>query len=256
MTSPYIGITDFTTFEQVARMSQVMDRHKPRNSTLKLHVGVMMSYKTLYGIPTKWQSVFPENERVASIFGSKGVYNCLHFADHDNNPDLAGSIFDAISFCGDNVHAVQLDMTWPDPEEISRGVEAAGKPIEIILQIGTAAFGDVCDDPQRLVNQLQKYNGVIHRVLLDKSMGKGVGMDAKSLVPFALAIQKAYPNIGIGAAGGLGPDTTHLAIPLVKAIKNLSIDAQGRLRASGSALDPINWGMAKRYLVKAISLLS
>ena len=47
----------------------------------------------------------------------------------------------------------------------------------------------------------------------------------------------------------------NLVEPLVKMFPDLSIDAQGKLRSSGNALDPIDWGMAETYLVKALELM-
>jgi hypothetical protein len=80
-------------------------------------------------------------------------------------------------------------------------------------------------------------------------------MDAVALLPFARIIRDRFPGIGIGAAGGLGPDTLHLIEPLASEFPNLSIDAQSRLRPSGSALDPIDWEMAIQYLANALSVL-
>jgi hypothetical protein len=95
--NPYIGITDFMDFGQVQEMSRVFSAHLPQGSERKLHVGVMMSWKTLHDIPSKWQNVFPPKDRIASIFSSEEVYNCLHYADYDNNPDLQESLAEAIS---------------------------------------------------------------------------------------------------------------------------------------------------------------
>jgi hypothetical protein len=254
--NPYIGITDFTDFEQVREMSRVFSAHRPQGSNRVLHIGVMMSYKTLHGIPSKWQNAFPPKEQIADIFSSDEVYNCLHYADYDNSPDLWESLAEAISFGGIGIHALQLDMPWPDPGEVANGVHASRKQIEIILQIGKNALDEVGNDPQAVVERLGDYEGIIHRVLLDKSMGKGLGMDADGLIPLAQAIKKGFPALGVGAAGGLGPETIQLVEPLVKAFPDLSIDAQGRLRPSGNALDPIDWGMAGNYLVKAQQLFS
>lgn len=252
--NPYIGITDFTDFGQVQEMSQVFATHQPKGSSRVLHVGVMMSYKTLNSIPSKWQNAFPSKERIASIFSSDEGYNCLHYADYDNNPDLWKNIATAISFGGTDIHALQLDMIWPDPGEVAHGVHTSRKQIEVILQIGKNALEEVNNDPQRVVERLGDYEGVIHRVLLDKSMGKGLGMDANGLIPFAQAIKESFPTLGIGAAGGLGPETIQLVAPLVTAFPDLSIDAQGRLRPSGNAIDPIDWSMAGNYLIKAQEL--
>ena len=83
-------------------------------------------------------------------------------------------------------------------------------------------------------------------------MGKGLGMDAMGLRFFAWAVRERFPLLGIAAAGGLGPDTLNLVEPLVREFLNISIDAQGKLRPSGSALDPIDWKMAAKYIVRAV----
>ena len=254
--NPYIGITDFTNFRQVQDMSRVFGTHLPPRSSRKLHVGVMMSYKTLNDIPSKWQNVFPPKENIADIFSSDEAYNCLHYADYDDNPNLWKSLATAISYGGIGIHAVQLDMTWPDPGEIANGIHTSRKQVEIILQIGKKALEQVNNDPRAVVEKLRDYNGLVHRVLIDKSMGKGLGMDANDLIPFAQAIREHFPELGLVAAGGLGPETTHLVEPLVRIFSDLSIDAQGKLRPSGSNLDPIDWNMAEIYLIKALQLFA
>jgi hypothetical protein len=252
---PYIGITDFTSFSQVERMQDVFARHRKTKSERMLHVGVMMSYKTLHGIPTKWSSVFPAKETIRGIFASDEAYNCLHYADYDRNPDLWRDLVEAISYGGILIRALQLDMVWPEPADIANAVHTSRKYLEVILQINSVALDDVDNDPGRLVERLEEYQHVIHRVLLDKSMGRGLGLDAAALLPFARAIQNAYPELGLGIAGGLGPDSLNLIAPLHAEFPNVSIDAQGRLRHSGSALDPIDWNLAERYLINALHLV-
>src|SRR3989344_1454841 len=174
MMAPYIGVVDFSDFEQVQSMLRVFNSHLPQGSNRKLHVGLMMSYKTLNGLATKWLNVFPPKEGIANIFGSDETYNCLHYADYDNDPELWKSLARAISYGGTGIHALQLDMIWPDPGQIANGVHASRKQIEVILQIGKNALEEVGNDPQKVVERLGGYKGVIHRVLLDKSMGKGL----------------------------------------------------------------------------------
>jgi hypothetical protein len=253
----YIGITDFTGFEQVAQMLEAFQRYKPNGSQRVLHVGVMMSYKTLNGIETKWSKAFPSKEMIADIFrqSDEEVYYCLHYADYDHKTRVA-DLARAIEYAGPWVNALQLDMPWPNPEVVARGIHAARRQIEVILQVGKSAIEEANNDPSEVVRRLEDYRGVIHRVLLDKSMGQGLGMNASSLLPFARAISEHFPALGLGAAGGLGPETMHLVKPLVAAFPDLSIDAQGKLRPSGNALDPIDWGMAENYLAKAHELFA
>ncbi|MBI4948097.1 hypothetical protein HY844_00870 [Candidatus Berkelbacteria bacterium] len=250
--NPYIGITDFTTFEQVEKMLEVFRAHRKPNSKRVLHIGVMMSFKTLNGIETKWTKAFPPKESIQEIFRptDKKVYYCLHYADYndDTKPD---DIARAIEYAGRNVNGLQLDMPWPDP-----GIIAKANDLEVILQIGKVAIERANNDPAMVIRRLGRYEGIIHRILLDKSMGQGVPMDANELIPFAQAIKDRFPQLGIVAAGGLGPDTVNLVEPLAARFPDISIDAQGKLRPSGSALDPIDWEMAGDYLAKALRLLS
>lgn len=253
---PYVGITDFTSFKQVTRMLEVFRRHKSSRSKHVLHVGVMMSYKTLHGIENKWSKVFPPNEVITDIFRphDDDVYYCLHYADYDHDTrftDLARGL----GYAGPFVHALQLDMPWPDLGVIASGVHTSRRQIEVILQIGKRSIDECDNDPVEVIRRLEDYRGIIHRVLLDKSMGRGLGMNAGELIPFARAIKERFPNLGPVVAGGLGPDTIDLVEPLVREFPEVSIDAQGKLRPSGNALDPIDWDMAGKYLAKALELL-
>lgn len=254
--NPYIGITDFMSFEQVQEMHRIFKKHRAQGSTRQLHVGVMTSHKNIHGLPNKWQDAFPPNDAIATIFSSEEVYNCLHYVDYRDKPNFEESLAMAISLGGAGLHAVQLDMVWPNPRQIATCLNASRKRIEIILQISKNALDEIDNDPQTLIEKFRPYDGVAHRVLLDKSMGKGIGLNATDLLVFAEALKQAFPNLGLGVAGGLGPDTLHLIEPLVKAFADLSIDAQGRLRPSGSALDPIDWNMARDYLVKSLQLFA
>lgn len=253
---PYIGITDFTSRAQVKEMLRIFDENKNPVSTRRLHVGVMMSYKTLYNLPTKWAKVFPLKRDISGIFVSDETFNCLHFADYDDNPDLRSTLLKIIHYGGCWLDAIQLDMVWPAPTEIVTGLRVTHGNVGVILQIGKKALDAVDNNPDKLVEKLADYSGVIDRVLLDKSMGKGLGMDAESLIPLIRAIRSGHPKIGIGVAGGLGPETLDLVKPIAAEFPYISIDAQGRLRPSGNALDPINWEMAGKYLVEALKILS
>ena len=143
-------------------------------------------------------------------------------------------------------------MIWPKPE-ILREYRQKHPNIQIILQANSIALDQVDNDPDKLVMQLLAYREALDFVLLDKSMGRGLGMDAQVLEAFVKIINPRT-SLEVTVAGGLGPDTLHLLGPLAHYV--VSIDAQGRLRPSGSALDPIDWDMAGKYLRKAIDILT
>lgn len=251
---PYIGITDFMTFEQVQQMLSVFKANCKTGQHRRLHVGVMMSQKTLNGLETKWSKAFPGKEVIADIFGSSETMNCLHYADYEDH-DLLRNLIQAITWGGENINALQLDMVWPSPNHIAEAIRVLSTELEVILQLNAKALAQCDNEPQKVVELLRNYQGVVDHVLLDKSAGKGLGMDALGLLPFARAIREAFPDLGLVAAGGLGPNTMGLVEPLLEEFPNISIDAQGRLRPSGNALDPIDWDLAEGYLIEALRIL-
>jgi hypothetical protein len=256
MQKPYIGITDFTNFADVKKMIDVFERNKPAGSHRVLHAGVMMNFETFRDIDNEWSKVFPKKEMIADIFGltSKPVYYCLHYLDYTRSTTFVDLIM-ALEYAGPFVNAIQLDMLWPDPNLIESSVHASRKPLEVILQVGSNAMEVAGNDPQEVVKRLADYDGMIHRVLLDKSMGRGLGLDAENLLPYVRAIKERYPNLGLVVAGGLGPESLHLLEPFLVEFPDVSIDAQSKLRPSGSALQPIDWAMASAYLVRGLEML-
>jgi len=254
---PYIGITDFMTWSQVEQMVSVFQANRQPGSERLLGVGVMMSRKTLRGINTQWSEAFPKKELIGSILA--GIYvstfNCLHYADYENRRGFVDDLAEAIYWGGPFINAIQLDMTWPDPRDVRTAVQKTGRDIEVILQIGKTAFGLADNDPEKVFGFLSGYNGIIHRVLLDQSVGRGIPMKAETLLPFARAIKEWFPELGLVVAGGLGPKTVDLVKPIIDEFPEVSIDAQSQLRPSGSALDPIDWNMAEEYLIEALKLL-
>lgn len=255
----YIGLADFKNFNEVTRILKVFRANRPPSLNCQIHVGAMMSRKTLLGLPSKSAAVFPPKEEMADIFAGDDVVpddvmNCLHYADLSDraNDDLHALLYHAINYCGLGITAIQLDMTWPEAAEIGNAVHASRKQLEVILQIGDKAFEIAHNDPLEMVRRLEDYQGVIQRVLLDRSMGRGIGLKAEKMFPFLTAIQRHLPDLKLGVAGGLGPDTMHLVEPLLEVFPDLSIDAQAQLHPDGDPMKPIDWDRAEAYVIKAL----
>jgi len=238
-------------------MLKIFNENNAPDSGRVLHVGVMMSRRTLLGLRTKWAEAFPYKEAIASIFSSSETYNCLHYADYDKVPDpnLVVNLFEAISYGGERISALQLDIPWPDPSAIAYAKKKCGKNLEVILQIGRRCFEMVDNNKKLLTSRILDYYGIVDRVLLDKSCGEGLPMDPLKLLPFIRYINERLPRLGIVVAGGLGPRTMHLLVPIVAEYPKISIDAQGQLRLSGNAMDPVDWDLAAVYLIKALQVL-
>ncbi len=153
--------------------------------------------------------------------------------------------------------ALQLDMAWPEPDAVRSGVSAgAHRRIEVILQVGSAAFAAVGNGPRALVGKLRAYDGAIQRVLLDRSGGKGVALVPQDLLPFARAIREELPGLGIGVAGGLGAENVDgLLEPFVREFPDVSVDAQTLLCVGGNALNPLDLKAAELFAVRSAAVL-
>lgn len=248
---PYIGMTDVPNAVWLRGMLSV--HYREGETQRLLQAGVMMSYKSLNGLETKWAAAWPKNEAIAGIFvDAVDVLNCLHYADYDGASG-GDDIRRALRYGGPHLNAVQLDMIWPKPEllELMRGLKSE---LRIILQVGAKALEQAGDDADTLIERLKPYRGLVDDVLLDRSGGQGLAMNPAHLETFIYELRARRPDLGIALAGGLGPDSLRLVAPLIRKFPELSIDAQGRLRASGSAMDPIDRERAEAYLRKAIAL--
>lgn len=258
MKNPYIGVTGFTDSDQVRLMLDTFQKNKRLGSQRKFHIGVMMSFNTLHGLPSRFTDSFAKSTAIRDIFpaGSRNeIMNCIHYADYRHDPNLRYPLSNAIGFGGPHLNAVQLDMIWPDPNEIAEALAHSDRKLDIILQVGRHAFDRVGSDIPRLLNELARYSDVVTHVLLDKSMGKGISLDTDELLPFIRAIRDNLPDYQIVVAGGLGPQTLHLLQPIIEEFPDVSIDAEGRLRASGNNVDPLDLPITGEYLAKALQLL-
>jgi len=255
MRTPYIGITDFESKEQVLDLLPILEC-----SGHRLMVGVMMSFKTLNGIKSKWTKAWVPKEQIAPIFIDHPlVFNAIHYADYDGVTEL-DDLLRAASYGGENLHTLQLDMPWPNPDLV-REFREKYPETSVVLQVGSKALEEIAvpetfQSCLNLCSRLKEYGDAIDFVLLDLSGGRGKEMRPKELFPYALTIDLSNLNLGIAVAGGLGPDTLHHLDLFLRRFPDLSIDAQGKLRPSGNALDPIDWSMAKEYLLKAAAMFS
>ena len=252
----YIGITDFEDKSQVEAMLTVLREASWGRFVRKLGVGVMMSYKTLNDLPSKFSCVFPRKKWIAEIFLADSLaYNILHYADYEGI-DVLKNLTEAVEWGGPNLHAIQLDMVWPEPE-IIRQFRELHPDVQLIIQINQSALLQVDYDPIRLADQLKEYGPSLNGALLDMSMGRGVAMSWLELLPYLACLHINLPQLQLVVAGGLGPDSLNLVQPLLDCfVPEISIDAQAQLRNSGNILESINWQMAGNYLAGAVKMFN
>lgn len=255
-TPPYIGITDFDHPDQVTRMLRVFNEHRQKRSKRKLHVGVMMSRRTLNKeTPEDWAVYFPPNEDIPGIFHSDKTFNCIHYADFGNDPMFMENLIKAIACGGAFIDAIQLDMVWPDPALIAGAIHASRKQLRVILQVGTKAMDAIGGDYREMIRRLDQYSSVVHYVLFDKSMGKGLTLDVQETLSLWKNVRVDLPQFQPVIAGGLYGDNIDIIKPITSLFPEMSIDAQGKLRPSGDKMDPLDMDFCEEYLIRGCRLL-
>lgn len=257
MSFPYVGVTDVPRADFVLRILDLFKDDLLRIGRV-FAPGVMMSRKTLHGLPTKWASVFLPNDRIASAFVPHPLaMNVLHYADYDptDPEDVVRDLSQAVFWGGDHLRALQLDMVWPHPQSLKAFLGERLRPIEIILQVSPRALEKV-PTPELLALRLAEYEGLVSYILIDPSMGRGVGMNPEESLRTARIVRSALPSVQIVFAGGLSADTVSLLQPFFAEFPSLSVDAQAGLRPTRNALDPLDWDMTARYIEAMIAVVA
>jgi hypothetical protein len=244
---PYIGVTDFMTRIQVENAKKCIQPASGR----RLHVGAMMSYKTFHGIPTEngWENIWLSQEGLRQLFvPDEEVFNVLHWADYGPTPQTtARDLITACKSCGPGLSGLQLDMIWPDYEMIM-DVKDSLPNLSVILQVSKIAIKSMQALNFSLEYKLCSYKGRVDYVLLDYGMGKGVAFVPQEMLELVTVARVCFPESAIAVAGGLSPTTLFSLDPILQRYPGISWDAQGQLRKSGNAADPLDIKIMHAYL--------
>ncbi len=240
----YTGICDVYEPEEAIAMAAKL-REARKNPNRKIMIGVMTHPIVLnqeMEDPYETRKEFPTTEQMAKGFtDDPDVLNTIHYADL-YGPNAGRNLLENLKLCvehgGEHLDAIQLDLTWPNPDEIKKFKEE-NPSIFIILQVGKFAIKETEGDPQEIVDKLRKYDDSVDFVLLDLSMGMGKGMEANKLLPLLRVIKKDLPYLGLAVAGGLGPDSANSLRFVAEEFPEVSIDAQGNLKRSDAPRDPL-----------------
>ena len=250
--TPYIGITGFTTPEEVAAVIGNL----PSSAERLLMCGVLLSNALLDGGTSDAPGRCPSPGSIAGIFSSDPrCLNLVHYRPRAE-ADLADVLARAMAVGGVNCHGVQINATrgapWPDPVALQEFRDRC-HPRRIVLQVGGEAMKAAQGHPDEIAQRCVPYEGIVTDVLVDASEGMGVPLDAQHTITYLAAIADATPSMGLVVAGGLCADNLDsLMSPLLPEWAGISIDAEGRLRDTDDRLDV---AAASVYLTTASKLL-
>jgi hypothetical protein len=222
----------------------------------KLGIGAMMSYKTMRGLQTKWSRVFPAKENIAGIFLSdRQAFHVLQYIDYEDKAEFR-SIKEALLYGGDDVDAIQLNMTWPDPNIVMNAIYQSSKvtlrKVKVLLEVGRDALDEADNDPKRAVRYIKSYGDVIDGVVFDNGTGTERSIDVPFIRPFVAEAYSALPELSVAVVEGLGSRSIGTVEHLVREFPDISINFQPR----GDEPEQVDWDTAANYLAIAMHMVS
>ena len=221
MTTPYVGITGFTTPEEVAAALELLPPGRRR-----LMVGILVSDRTLEGLPEEMgPRRHPAVVNLGTLFlADPRAFNAIHF--HTRTPErLVDQTEQVIAAAGPRLHALQINLERTPPEAL-RAIRANHPALQLILPLHETA--------RRFA---ETYAGLVDIVLFDWSAGRGVLFDPAEAQAALEEIEAKMHGVALAVAGGLGPDTVDPVRPLLERFPDLSFDAESRLRDADDRLD-------------------
>ena len=235
---PYIGITGFMNPKEVKSVLNLM----PESSNRLLMVGVLASQKTIKGLPNRQVNRYPKIGDIMDIFQKHPLaLNLLHYNTKEKST-LFEQLVEITELGIKNLHGFQLNIPWPDPEELNK-FRSLYPDMQIILQVrGSLDY---------LNSYILEYRGVVDYILLDTSLGTGTPLDTDEIRKYLEVLSEERLGMDIGIAGGLSPTTLSLVKPLLEEFPRLSIDAEGRLRNENDSLD---LSLAGKYLHESLKM--
>ncbi len=234
--SRYVGITGFVSRDEVDFALSCL----PEGLTLMC--GVLVSAKTLRGIPNKWRRRYANPETMADIFSpDPRCLNLIHYSG-GGEPPTVDDVAALRALGGPLLHGFQFNGIWPLRETIA----PLARGHQVVLQLKTSAVPALLSDPRIFDSIACMFTESRCHLLLDGSGGRGVPLDPAAMRAHVKAIrmQRGY-YFGLGVAGGLCAET----LPSLSVLRGyeVSIDAEGRLR-DGDEGGVLNREKVRAYL--------
>jgi len=243
---PFIGVTGFTDQKQVRVVAKV--KHQPDD--LPLAIGVLATLGTIKDPNKIFRNRFALGKNIANIFdhGLPNCINTLHYYSPPSHQDtLLEQMLRATELAGPNLNGIQLNIPWPDPKVLATYQEHHPN-IFLILVVGKEALETAEHSAVHVSYRIQQdYKGLIDYTMIDASEGGSIIFNQDKLDDYFIHIRERNPDLALIITGGMSSSTVQNIVPLVKKFKNLSIDAEGRLRNAKRAGDLLILAEARNY---------
>lgn len=244
--TPYIGVTGFMTTEEVRLVRETFSyRNRPKRL---LMVGVLASYYSLRNQELTGRSAkrHPSAKSIHHLFDGQfkgikndNILNLVHLSSiRDASPmTVLGDMVHAMCLGGDLCDGLQLNMVWPSVFVLQGFRDTMGDNPRIVLQIGKTAMKIAGGSPGTIGKMVSRYSDLIDDILIDPSGGKGESFKPNFAISVFRELKDRGSSVGLGIAGGLGPDTLHTLDEVLAEFPDVSIDAEGILRNKVDEMD-------------------
>lgn len=252
-----IGVTDFASSKEVGQALKIFEKFLPLGLLLRMHVGVMTNRRMLNGEPGLYTNIWPKPQQFKKIFIEHPlVYNAVHYVGSvTDSGKFLNDLNRIVEYGGSNLNAIQLDTALPDVETLKE-FRRNNPHVDIILQIGRSIFEEVKNEG-KMVNKLKPYQDSVEYLLLDLSMGEGLPLNPKFLVPYVETLKIGLPNMMLIVAGGLGLEAANdSTAELFKRYPNIGVDAQRHMHIDSDPKKPLDMRNVENYLICMLTYLN
>jgi phosphoribosylanthranilate isomerase len=245
---PYIGITGFTTKEEINTIyNQFLNNNYSQiDSNYTIMIGIISSNNRLKKLNEGKRS--PDINQLNEILKvvPKNPMPAIHYFTRNPN-NLASEIKQLYSYkeIYNNCQALQINLAWPDPNQI-RKIKEEFKDMKIILQLPHKALDDI--------SRATDYKNLADYCLIDPSGGLGKEITNVN-IELLNNLKQNLPNTILGIAGGL--DQYNIRDIITKSNQiykhNFSIDAEGRLRTNNDKY--LDYNKTNNYIKNTIEAI-
>lgn len=237
LSSPYAGIVGVQTTEQIAAARW----QRPINSTRQLMIAARLKI-------VREGLVSNINEKIPYTNLSDATTLFSRFSEHLNlfslsvkNPidalcldQLMVSIYERAT---GNWNGFEITCPWPSIGMLESYRRQTGKQTTIVVRTPITISGR-SPEKQELADRVHAYADTVNTVVLDFGRPGNDLLDIERAAEYLRALYAARRCIGIGIAGGIGPDNVAKLQPLLAEFPGLSFEADICLHGFDHRLDP------------------
>ncbi|NTW89996.1 MAG: hypothetical protein HGB37_03775 [Candidatus Moranbacteria bacterium] len=177
--------------------------HIPEKPNQIVIIESMVCHETLLGKASEYPKRFVSLSELRTLLGRHpNVLNLVRYSTSERS-SVDSQLRRIIELCGPGIDGFQLELAWPDIEQLRRFL--AMFPKKLVLKIGRQAYEDVGRSKIRLSSRLLRYHGLIQDIQLNLTEGSEDQFDPDQTLDLLKTLH-VLP-FGVGISGRLSDST-------------------------------------------------